>query len=165
MSMKLYEINAAIDLVLQLAISGDMSDEDLRDNLEAIEMAFDEKAVAIACYVKNLLAEAEAIKAEEERLAIRRKKIESTAKRIEVNLSTQMQHAALLRISSPCCDISHIPSEKAIIDDLSMLPEAFVRRKPAPAPEADKTAIKAAFKAGTTVPGAHIEKFQNIQIK
>jgi paraquat-inducible protein B len=165
MSFKLYKINASIDLALQLAIDGEMSDEDLRDNLAAIELEFDEKADAIACGIKNFLAEAEAIKAEADKLTERRKKAEATAERMKAYLSAQMQQAGKLALKTPRTAISHRESDQTIIDNLSMLPEAFVRRKPAPAPEADKTAIKAAIKAGTAVPGAHIEKFQNIQIK
>ena len=160
MSFKLYEINAAIETVLQLAIEGEMSDEDLATNLADIELAFDDKADDVACYIKNMRAEAEAIKAEIDRLTKRRQSAERAATRMAGYLSTQMLHAGRPKITTARNAISHRPSEQTVIDDISILPEACIRL----VPEADKAAVKAAIKGGFTVPGAHIEKKQNIQI-
>ena len=165
MNLKLYEINASIDAVLQLAVDGAMSDEDLSDNLEAIELSFDKKADAIACAIKNELAFAAASEAEAATLKARAKSAVVAAGRMSAYLSAQMLHAGKPSIRTSRNAISHRPSDTTVIDDLSNLPEEYLRRKPAPDPEADKNAIKAAIKAGIAVPGAHIETRQCIQIK
>jgi len=161
--MRLYEINAAIDAVLQLAIDGEMSDEDLRTNLDAIEMAFEEKADACACIFKNYLAEATAIKAEEDQLKARRKTAEAQAERMKAYLSAQMQQAGKTKITTARNAISFRKSSPTIIDDASLIPEDYLKitidEKP------DLTAIAAAIKSGTPVPGARIGERQNIQIK
>lgn len=164
MTFKLYEINADIDRALQLAIDGEMSDEDLAENLAAIELAFDEKADAIACAIKNSLAEAEAIKAEADRLTERKRKAEATAERMKAYLSAQMLHAGKTKITTTRNAISHRSSDQTIIDDMSRIPEDYIVTKP-PKRGPDKNAIKAAIKGGVTVPGAHVETVKNIQIK
>ena len=57
--------------------------------------------------------------------------------------------------------VSYRTSESLKIVDETLIPDQFMK---IPAPTPDKTAIKKAIKAGTDVPGAILEKKQNIQI-
>jgi hypothetical protein len=163
--MKLYEINEAIDAVLTLALEGEMSDDDLAENLAAIELAFDEKADAIACAIKGLMYEEDALKAESTRLTERAKRCATETQRMKSYLSAQMLAAGKPKLTTSRNAISHRSSEQTIIDDVSKIPSGYMVQKPAPDPAPDRTAIKTSIKAGAVVPGAHIESFQNIQIK
>ncbi len=67
--MTLYEIDKAITDLADPE-TGEITDFEALDNLQ---MARDQKIENIACYYKNLVSDAEAIKAEEEALAERQK--------------------------------------------------------------------------------------------
>ena len=57
--------------------------------------------------------------------------------------------------------VSYRTSESLKIVDETLIPDQFMK---IPAPTPDKAAIKKAIKTGTDVPGAILEKKQNIQI-
>lgn len=92
--MTLYEIDDAILRCIHLP---DMADDELVDTetgeifdteyLEGLKMDREKKIRNILCWIKNLNAEAEALKAEEKKLAARRKINENKAN----NLKTWMQ--------------------------------------------------------------------------
>ena len=58
--------------------------------------------------------------------------------------------------------VSFRRAKKTVIDDLAMVPTAFLKYAE---PTADKTAIKDAIARGEVVPGAHIEESLSMNIK
>ena len=62
--MKLYEISETRLRFLEAIESGEIPEEAIADTLAGIDGEFDEKADDIACYIKTLLSESQAIKAE-----------------------------------------------------------------------------------------------------
>lgn len=58
--------------------------------------------------------------------------------------------------------VSYRNSESVTIDDLGSLTEEYIR---IPEPQADKTAIKKAIKAGKEVTGAHIETSRSVIVR
>lgn len=58
--------------------------------------------------------------------------------------------------------VSYRKVESVAIDDLASLTEEYIR---IPEPQADKTAIKKAIKAGKEVAGAHIEESKNVIVR
>ena len=81
--MTLYEIDKAITDLADPE-TGEITDFEALDNLQ---MARDQKIENIACYYKNLVSDAEAIKAEKEALAERQKVAENKAARLKEYLS------------------------------------------------------------------------------
>ena len=79
MGMSIYDINKAIVALVDME-TGEVSDEQA---LDALQMARDEKIENIGCYLKDTLAEAKAIKEEEDNLAARRKAVENRAERLK----------------------------------------------------------------------------------
>ena len=77
--MTLYEIDKAITDLADPE-TGEITDFEALDNLQ---MARDQKIENIACYYKNLVSDAEAIKAEKEALAERQKVAENKAARLK----------------------------------------------------------------------------------
>ena len=88
--MKLYEINAALEALLEQVDeeTGELTCD--MEQLEALSLERDEKLEGLALYCKNAAAEAEAIKAEEKTLAERRKRLENRAERARTFLSEQL---------------------------------------------------------------------------
>lgn len=82
----LYEINNEILNCVDLE-TGEIVD---MEKLEALQLAFDEKVEGIACWVKNLLADAKAIKEEKDALAARQKNCENKAASLKEYLSSAL---------------------------------------------------------------------------
>ena len=158
--MTLYEINERImDAVANCVdietgeIVGDT------EELEALEMARDDKLDNIACLIKNIKAEAEAIKAEKMKLAARQASAEKKAEWLENYLIRNMMPGETLNRSRVV--IRWRRSESVAVDNVDALPDGyFVTKK-----EPNKTIIKNALKAGIEVPGAALVEKQNIQIR
>ena len=83
MGFSLYEIDRQI-LALVDPETGEITDGAAFDQLQ---MAREDKLEGIACYIKNTVAEAAAIKAEENVLAARRKVLENRVERLKTYLS------------------------------------------------------------------------------
>lgn len=161
--MKLYEINAALEGLLEQV---DSETGELTCDLEALSdlmLARDEKLEGLALYVKNVGAEAEAIKAEEKALAERRKVLENKAERAKKFLSEFLSGE---KFQTPKVAVSWRKSEAVELGDSFMVwareQDKFLRWKD---PEPDKTAIKAAIKAGEVIPGAELVSRQSMTIK
>ena len=160
--MKLFEINAALEELLnqQDPETGELTCD--LDQLDALMMERDEKLEGLALYVKNADAEAKAIREEEKTLAERRRSLENKAERAKGFLAEQL---AGEKFSTPKVAVSYRKSEQVEVSMAFFTEESnerFLRFKD---PEADKTAIKNALKAGETVPGAEIVSKMNMILK
>lgn len=131
--------------------------------LDAADEAFQEKAAKTGKLVRFLLSEADKLKQEEDRAKAIRQKYERRAESIKAYLDSCLKGAGIRKIDRfPAdCVISYRKSVKVLFDDESIIPDSFCRIKREP----DKTAIGNAIKAGETVPGAHAEELDNIQLK
>ena len=160
--MKLFEINAALEELLnqQDPETGELTCD--LDQLDALMMERDEKLEGLALYVKNADAEAKAIREEEKTLAERRRSLENKAERAKGFLAEQL---AGEKFSTPKVAVSYRKSEQVEVSMAFFTEESnerFLRFKD---PEADKTAIKNALKAGETVPGAELVSKTNMILK
>lgn len=129
------------------------------ERLDALQMERDVKIENIALWIKNLRSDVEALKAEEQALAGRRKVAENKAESLKKYLSGYL---AGQKFSTAKVAVSFRAISSVYITDLSVLPERYLRYRD---PEPDKTAIKNAIKAGETVAGAEIVAGQSISIK
>lgn len=154
MNLKLYEI---ADDVRRLIDSG--FDEETGEMLPALAQslaAFEGKGAAVAAYVLNIEAEADAISAAAKRLAERKKSVDARAARLRDYLRENMARTGVKRIDandhsfSVRLDIGR--DESLLVDDAATFPESLTRIKREP----DKTAIKAAIKSGEPVAGARL---------
>ena len=147
--MNLYELNKAI------------ADFDLEiDEETQITLARDEKIENIALWVKDLLAEADAIKAEEQALAKRRKQAENKADWLKRYVAQALEGE---KFKTPRVAISYRTSEAVEILDEDLIPEEFLMIKTEYKP--DKKAIKDELKVGGEVEGAVLVKRTSLQIK
>lgn len=167
--MKLYEIAAEYENFMLAVEAGDIPEEAIADTLESITMMLEDKADNIACLIKNMKAEAAAIRAEEISLAGRRKAKENQIERLTTYLSNTLQNAGYSKIETARNKISFRRSESVVVAD----EDAFIEWARQchddlltySSPTISKTAIKNALAGGEEIAGAMIEVKQNIQIK
>lgn len=161
----LYEINTAILHILQNDAHVDEETGEFFDvsDLDALEMAFNEKAENVACYIKGLEADAAAIKAEEKALADRRRAIEKRAEHLREYLAYNMQANGLTKLETPRAALSFRKSKSVDIVDESELPAQYLAQKITTTP--NKKAIGDALKNGVSVPGAALIEKNNLQLK
>lgn len=153
--MKLYEIDQAImDLVD--SETGEIIDIEAFDSLQ---MEREEKIEGIALYIKDLKAEAEALKAEKMAFAERQKVAENKVESLKNYLAYALKGQAF---KSTKAVVSFRKTQQVDIPDIHKLDENFLRYKD---PEADKTAIKEAIKAGQIVKGATLIENTSVIIK
>ncbi len=126
---------------------------------EKIQLERDEKIENIALWVKNLKADAEALKAEKLAFAERQKSAEKKIDSLKCLLSDALsgQDFKTARVA-----LSFRKSSEVQIDNIEELSDEYLRYK---APEPDKTAIKAAINEGKKVAGARLVSKANLQIK
>ena len=168
--MKMYEIAADYRHLLDAIDNGDIPEEALTDTLESITTLLEDKADNIACIIKELTAEAEAIKAEEDRLKARRTKKLKRAERLTEYLSECLTNAGADKIETARNSISFrktpgkvvFDNEKAFIAWAHENAGVFLKYT---APTADRTAIAQYIKDGGKLEGVRIESSQNISIK
>ena len=155
--MTLYEINEEIMNCIDEE-TGEIIDI---DRLNELEMARDTKISNVACWFKDLKAEAEAIKAEKQALEKRQKAAENKAESLKQWLQVVLEGD---KFKDARCSISYRRSERVVFEDgflLNNLPEQF--RKVTIEPK--KTEIKDYLKTGATMDGVQLVESTNIQIK
>lgn len=163
--MKLYEIDMEIERIIDQAFdeeTGEVINEELLSQLEVLQEAREDKIEGVALWIKNLAAEAEAIKAEklalEKRQRSAEKKVESLKGFLRWALSGEKFKTAKVAIS-------YRKSESVEVDpmlDIRTLDERFLRYKD---PEVNKTALKEALKDGEVIDGVRLAENISIQIK
>lgn len=157
--MSIYEIEQAILDCIDPE-TGEISDF---EKLEALNMERDEKFENIALWIKNLVAEARAIREEELALAARRQSVEKKTDSLKSYLQDKLGGEAF---KTSKVDISYRKSAAVEIEDeaefVKLAPEELLTRKE---PTINKKEVTAAIKSGLWVPGAALVERQNMQIK
>lgn len=158
--MSIYEIDEAITSLVDMD-TGEIDDEKRYDELQ---MERTQKIENIACYFKNLTAEAKAMKEEEANLAQRRKAVENKAERIKNLLAYALKgekfespkvRCSYRKAKSVRLDDSFIDWAREHADDLLTYSE----------PKPNKTAIKAALADGREIEHAEIVTNESLQVK
>lgn len=171
MGMTLYDIDAQI-----AALDGAAEDDMLIDAetgelvsvaqaLDALRMERETKLENVACWVKNLSAEADAIREEENRLIKRRKAAETKAANLKAWLLAAMTRedgtTDKLKTGRVMVSVKRNPPS-TVVDD-ALLPSTYKVAKITYQP--NKELIKRELLAGGEVPGAHLEYGRSVVIK
>lgn len=130
------------------------------ERLDRLQMEREAKLEGVACWIKNLLSDANAIKAEKEALAEREAKCRKKAEQLKGYLAYALGGE---KFSTAKCAVSFRKSESVEVEDLTLVPAELLRVKNSY--EADKTAIKAAIKAGQEINGCRLVEKISAQIK
>lgn len=154
------ELQAAFD---RLEIDPETGEIINFDEVDDLELAFDDKAEAYAIVIKNKLALAAELKAEIKTLQDRCKAVLNAAERMENHLAQSMQAVGKDRLETARACVSFRKSTQVQIVDETQIPHGYmvekIERKP------DKANIKKALASGEIIAGAELVEKQNIQIK
>lgn len=153
--MNLYEIDSEILNCVDIE-TGEIVD---LDKLNSLQMERDQKVENIGCWIKNLLADAKALKEEKDNLAKRQKAAESKAESLKRFLSGYLNGE---KFKTARVAISYRSNSSVDIAEGAVVPEEYLRYSE---PTPDKIGLKAALKAGDKFPGITLVTSQNIQIK
>lgn len=157
--MTLFDIDKAI-LDFEFEIDEETGEILNAEELDALQMAREDKIEGVGLWIKNLEAEAAAVKAEKDNMADRQKRLERKAESLKKYLGYALQGE---KFSTPKIALSWRRSESVVITDEALLPEnclnVVVTKRP------DKKVIKDALKAGKEIMGAELVTKNNLQIK
>lgn len=129
------------------------------EELEELEMKREEKIDNLIMYIKSRRAMGEALKAEKTAIGKRQKTAENEAKFALNYLGIALKGK---KHESVAGKVWYRKSEEVHVDDISKVPDEYIKYKPEP----DKTAIKEAItKNGEIIEGAWIEKKVNTLLK
>lgn len=168
---KLYDLDQGILELLENGFNyecvdeetGEIDKEAVFEYLEALSLERAVKIENIALYVKDLLADAQAIKAEETKLKKRREAKEKKAERLTEFVKESLLRCGDESFETPRCVLCFRTSKAVVVTDESKLDKRYVKETVTYA--VDKTAIKTAIDKGEEVAGAYIEERKNLQIK
>ena len=158
--MTIYEINEQILNCIDLE-TGEIIDI---DKLNELQLEKDAKIENVACWIKELKAEAEAIKAEKQTLAERQKVAENKAESLKKWLAYALQGE---KFKTAKCSVSFRKTESVEVTDegLNNLMKEHDELLTYKAPEPNKKAIKDALKDGLSVQGVRLECNTSVIIK
>lgn len=138
------------------------------EKLDALQMEREAKLEGVALWVKDMKAEAAAVKEEADKLTARRKALENRMESVKAWLLQALNGE---KLKTPRCNVYQTHSQKVVIDDekalvdmfmASPFGEKFLRMKD---PEIDKTALKDSMKQGYEYEFAHLEETESVVIK
>lgn len=151
----LYEINQQILECIDLE-TGEILEDSKFDELE---LAKEEKLENIALYYKNMVSEAEALKAEKNAFAEREKQAKAKADSLKKLLDGELKGS---KFETTRVKVSYRKSKSLEYDGESEVPDEYLRHV---APEIDKSKVKEAIKSGEVINGFSMQENNNIQIK
>jgi hypothetical protein len=154
--MTIYEIDAAILDCIDME-TGEVIDI---DRLNALEMERDQKVSNVACWVKDLKAEAEAIKAEKQSLDKRQRAAENKAEQLK-NYLTYVLNGTKYKDARVSISYRRSESVQCSDDAINTLPDEFIKVEKS----VKKTELKEAMKNGQTFEGCEIVTKDSIQIR
>lgn len=157
--MTLFDINKAI-LDFEYEIDEETGEILNAEALDQLQMAREDKIEGVGLWIKNLTAEAEAVKKEKDAMADRQRRLEKKVESLKHYLEYALQGE---KFSTPRISMSFRRSESVFIPDEAQLDDRFVNVTMVKKP--DKKLIKDTLKAGLEVPGAELVTKQNLQIR
>jgi hypothetical protein len=160
----LYEINQDI-LDCVDAETGEILDS---EKLDALQMERDQKLEGVSLWVKDLTAEASAVKEEADKLTARKRALDNKIAALKSWLLIALDGG---KLKTPRCNVYQTHSQRVAVADEEKLieflktleePERFLRFRE---PELRKDEIKKALKEDYYIPGASLEETESVVIK
>ena len=167
MSLKLYEIADEYRALMSLM---DISEDDEIDTdsfllaLAALESDFSSKTTNIACLIREITAESQAVTETAKTLQNRAQRLDKRATLLRDYLHQQMQIIGLDHASDSRIRVSLKKNPPSVRVDTDTIPLEYCRVIPERI-EPDKTAIKAALKVGITNPGCALIQTTRLDIQ
>jgi hypothetical protein len=146
------------------------SEEELAKKIDEVSLDLDTKIENIGCYIKNLEADVEALKKEEDNLKARRKSAENKIEGLKRYLNGYLmacfpkdEDRAKWKFKSPKVVLGYRKSSSVEVPDIEKLDKKYLKITTKVDP--DKKAIGDAIKNGEEVKGAFLKQNINLNIK
>lgn len=157
--MNLYELSLAFQEVQNM----ELDPEVMKDTLDSIEDAIENKAENIAKLIRNLESDVSAYKEEEDRLKTKRQATENKVKWLKTYLEDNMKLTGKTKFKSGMFNFSIQKNPASVnITDEKIIPGEFLIPQP---PKVDKTSLKEILKRGIEVPGAELKQTEGLRIR
>lgn len=162
--MNLYELTREFESAMaNIVIDEETGEVSGFEAVDTLDTAFEDKAEAYAVTIKNLLAEAAALKNERDNMKAREDAAKRRAEVLKKHLADSMTAVGKDKIETAKAALSFRRSKQVSIVNDELVPDDLcvvkIDRKP------DKTAIGKLLKSGETVPGAELVENMNLQVK
>ncbi|MDF2867253.1 MAG: hypothetical protein K0S11_723 [Gammaproteobacteria bacterium] len=163
--LALYEIAGEYQQLFQELTQMEDTDENMvRDTLAHVQDQVEIKAVNVAAYIKNLEAEALAIKSAQENLALRQKRVSAKINHLKHYLRDNLKHCGINKIHHPLLNITLVKNPpKLHIKDVELIPTEYAYVKQTRVVNERK--IKRALQHGCKVPGCELTQDESIRIR
>ena len=138
------------------------------EKLDALQMERERKLEGVALWIKDMKAEAAAVKEEADKLTARKKALDNKIEGLKTWLLMALDGE---KLKTPRCNVYQTHNQRVAVADEAKLisflqtleePEKFLRFKD---PELKRDEIKKALKDGTIIPGAELEETESVVIK
>ena len=160
----LYEIDAEILATIDQE-TGEIID---LEKLDALQIERERKLEGVALWIKDIKAEAAAVKEEADKLTARKKSLDNKMEGLKNWLSYALGGE---KLKTPRCNVYYTHNQRLAVEDEGKLigflktlkkPEQFLKFSE---PELRKDEIKKALKDGYEIPGASLEQTESVVIK
>lgn len=165
--LKLYEIPKQYEQIFNNLYDEETGEiiETVQHQLNALDALRDQKCVALASVIKNLQAEAQAIKDAKDSMALREKRHKAKIEYLESYLTDNMQACGITELSHPALGKIKLKESQAVDDDIdhNLLPKKYIEI--VTETKILKGEIRKALMAGEKIPGAKLKTNLNLSIK
>lgn len=144
----------------ELLVSGEIDEQTFADTLEA--MGTEEKLESYCKVIRQLEADADALKNEKDRIASKQKSVESSIARMKTAIADFMKAQNTEKSSAGIFTVAISKSKAVNIVDESKVPVRFLVEQ---APKIDKASIRAELLAGGEIEGCELQINEGIRIK
>jgi|LGVE01.1.fsa_nt_gb hypothetical protein len=161
MNTKLYEITEGIAKILQ----AEEWNEETELRVEALGMALEKKTENIVHFCTDQDAFVVAAKAEEKRIADRRKAVENRVASLKGYMQRCLESAGLMEVTAGTHKVKiQANPPRVVVSDEKSLPAKFFIVIPETT-QLDKKLVADALKKGEEVKGAHLERGTSLRIR
>jgi hypothetical protein len=157
--MKLYEIKEEFLRLMEL----DLDEQTMKDTLESLTYDLEDKVDNIACVIKSLEAESDAIKTEADKLLERAKKKAKNAQDLKDYLFNTLKTLNINKIETIRNVLSVKKNPVSVVVDEGFNDSDYMTEKISYT--IDKKAIKSAIETGIEVKGARLEQKERLEVK
>lgn len=158
--MNLYTVTQYTQQLVEMLSEGEIPEDVYNDTLESLgaENAIEDVIKAI----RNKQAEAEAYKAEADRMTEKKQAAEKSVDSMKKLLLDYMRTTDTKKAETGLFTVSRRTSKSCELTDESKIPEQYLIPQPA---KIDKKTILAELKNGVDIPGAQIKESESVMIK
>jgi hypothetical protein len=158
---KLYDLSSQYNQIFY-TMNEESDYDQLEETLSSIEEEFEVKAENVAKLIKSFDGDIEGFKAEEKRLAARRKSLENYQDRMKQYLESNMRATGKEKIKGNVFSLAMQNNPpKVIIHDEEAISDKYKEYEV----KYDKKAMLEDLKAGVEVRGAHTEQSSSLRIR